>query len=176
MPWSDYPANVRQFKTLVESAAYARFGSAATVEAVAMAARDAKLSLTFADYSSIAKMYGEWVGVRNSNENLAATADTFARTGLDQGIQADMIGRPPYAPAFADTAGNPFVLATGSYTQETPEGSISGFFSHRYHLSEVHTIGQVMEDMQAQMEQNAGGTDLSGAQLQEVVSLEWSTP
>lgn len=176
MPWSDYPANVRQFKTLVESAAYARFGSAATVEAVSLAARDARISLSFADYSSIAKMYGEWVGVRNSNEVVANATAESRRTGFDVGIDASMIGRPPYAPSPADTIVNPFVLVTGRFVGESPEGPITSFFSHRYHISELHTLQQIEADLGAQVEQIGPAVNSFEPQLQEIVSMEWSTP
>lgn len=175
MPWKDYPADVRQFKGLIEAAAHERFGSAATIELVAKAAGDAGVKLGFASYSSIARMYGELAGVRESANALRSAADTVARTGIDQGVTADMIARPPWGPSVASTTLAPFVLVKGRYTMPSPEGTITSYYTHRYLLHEIHTIGQVMTDLQQQMEQNVGGTDLDGAVLDSIVGIEWST-
>lgn len=176
MPWSDYPADVRQFSGLVQAAAQTRYGSAATVELVSRAARDAGLQLSFRSYSSIAAMYGQFAQVREARSTLTSTAAQVGRTGLDLGITPTVIASPPWSPSARDQALNPFVLVRGRYAQETPEGAVSGYFTHRYSLAEVHTYSQVMADMQAQMDQNAGGTDLSGAAMEEIVGIEWSTP
>jgi hypothetical protein len=176
VPWSDYPTEVRQFSSLVQSAALARFGSAATVELISNAAKDAGVPLRFQSYSAIAKLYGEFATMRESSNTLGSTLQTVQRTGLDQSITADMIARPPWAPTFRDLSLSPFVLVKGTYSMETPEGPVSGYFSHRYNLADVHTINQVMGDMQLQMEQGAGGTNLDGATLDSIVGIEWSTP
>lgn len=175
MPWKDYPTDVRQFSGLVRDAAMQRFGSAAAVELVADAAKAADIKLSFQSYSSIAKLYGEFVGVRTTRETLTATGETIARTGIDQAITADVIARPPWAPDVRVTATNPFMLVTGRYTMDSPEGPITGYFSHRYSAAEVHTYNQVLTDMQLQMELGAGGTDLSGATLETITGIEWST-
>lgn len=175
MPWKDYPVDVRQFKGLIEAAAHERFGSAGAVELVSKAAAAAGVKLGFASYSGIAKMYGELVGVREAGNALRSAADVAARTGIDQGVTAQMISRPPWAPDVASTTLNPFVLVKGRYSMPSPEGTITSYFTHRYLISEIHTLGQVKADMQAQMEQNVGGTNLDGATLDEVVGIEWST-
>lgn len=176
LPWTDYPSGIRQFSGLVQAAAEARFGAAATNELIAQAARDAKITLSFSDYTGLARLYGSFVEVRGRRGAIADAAATFGRTGLDQGITAAMISRPPWAPSDTTWSQNPYVLVKGRYLQDTPEGPVTGYFSHRYRLSEVNTVGQVATDMQAQMEQGAGGTDLTGAALQEIVSIEAAQP
>lgn len=175
MPWSDYPKLIPQFSGLIQAAAEQRFGSAATVELIAAAAREAGITLAFQDYSAIASAYGQFAQNRGAKSTLADAFATSQRTGFDQSITADMIGVPPWSPNLGAFQQAQFVLVRGLYSQETPEGTSTGYFSHRYNLNEVHTVDQLMADMQAQMEQNAGGTDLSGAQLDSIVSIERST-
>lgn len=175
MPWTDYPTDVRQFKGLIQAAANERFGSAATVELVASAAKDAGLKLSFQSYSAIAKLYGDFSSQRVTQETLAATAATIERTGIDQGITSSMIAQAPWSPGLSPSGGPRFVLVTGAYTMPSPEGEITGFFTHRYNLAEVHTYGQLMSDLQLQAEVNAGGTDLSNATVTGISGIEWST-
>lgn len=175
MPWSDYPKDVRQFSSIVRAAAEERFGAAATVDIVNQAAKAAGIGLSFQSFSSIAKLYGEFTAMRNVRETIADTAQTVQRTGIDQGITASMIGRAPWSPTDVQLSRSPFVLVLGRYTQDTPEGPKTGYFPHRYHISQVNSYQGLVNDLQLQMEQNAGGTDLAGAQLQDIVSIEWST-
>jgi hypothetical protein len=176
LPWTDYPTDVRQFSGLIQAAAEQRFGSAATVQIIAEAARAADIPLTFQSYSAIASMYGTFVGVRESSRNLLSTQGEVMRTGLDQGVTSSMISQPPWSPGAGSWAQSQFVLVKATYTQPSPAGEISAYFSHRYHISQVQTINQLATDLQAQMEQGAGGTNLEGAQLDSIVSIEWSTP
>lgn len=176
MPWTDYPTDVRQFSGLIQAAAEQRFGSAATVQIIAEAAKAANISLSFQSYSAIASMYGQFTGVRESKGVLGEVQSTFSRTGLDQGITADMISQPPWSPGAGAWNSSQFVLVKATYNMEGAEGPVSGYFSHRYHISQVNTISQVMSDLQAQMELGAGGTNLEGAQLDSIVGIEWTTP
>jgi hypothetical protein len=173
--WSDYPTDVRQFSGLVQAAAQQRFGSAATIELIAKAVSAAGLRLSFQSYSALASMYGRYVGVREAGASLAQTQALIERTGLDQGITPQMISQPPWSPAAGDFSQNPYVLVRGRYSQDTPAGPVTGYFTHRYNLAEIHTLGQVMTDLQAQIDLGAGGTNLEGAQLQGIAGIEWST-
>lgn len=176
MPWSDYPTDVRQFSGLIQAAAEQRFGSAATVQIISEAAGAAGISLSFQSYSAIASMYGQFVGTRESKGTLTSTQETVQRTGLDQSITADMISRPPWSPDARTWSTSQFVLVKATYSMDTPEGPVSGYFSHRYHLSQVNTINQTLADLQAQIDLGSGGTNLEGAQLDSIVGIEWSTP
>lgn len=176
MPWSDYPTVLRQFSGLIQSAANERFGAAATVQIISEAAKAAGIALQFADFSSISKLYGDYVGVRTSGERLDEVQQQVARTGIDQGITAGHISQPPWAPDPRSWGQNPYVLVTGSYSLDTPSGTVQGFFSHQYRLEELHTIGQVTADLQAQLDLSPGETNLQGAQLDGITSITWSAP
>jgi hypothetical protein len=174
VPWSDYPKDIRPFSGLVQAAAEARFGAAATVQLISQAARDAGIKLSFQSFSGISKLYGSYVGVRNARSAVAQASEVVNRTGIDQGITGAMISRAPYSPSLSTSAVSPFVLVKGRYTMDSPTGPLEGFFTHQYRLSEVNTISGVIADMQAQMENSNTSPDLSQAQLEELVSIEWS--
>lgn len=174
MPWSDYPKDIRPFSGLVQAAAEARFGAAATVQLISQAARDAGIKLSFQSFSGISKLYGSYVGVRNARAAVASASEVVTRTGIDQGITAAMISRAPHSPSVGTTATSPFVLVKGRYTLATPTGPVEGFFTHQYRLSEVNTVSGVIADMQAQIENSNTSPDLSMANLEELVSIEWS--
>lgn len=174
MPWTDYATSLKQFSGLIQAAAEARFGSAATVQLIAQAAKDAGISLQFGDYSGVASLYGQFAGVRQSRAAIADAAAVVQRTGLDQGVTASMISQPPWSPDAVQWNASPFVLVRATYSQETPEGTVSGYFSHRYHISQVNTVNGLLSDLQAQVEQNVGGTNLEGATIDGIASIEWS--
>lgn len=174
MPWADYPPDVRQFSGLIQSAAEARFGSAATVQIISQAAKDAGISLSFQSYSAIASLYGQFSGVRESRSTISSAAEVVQRTGLDQGITASMISQPPWSPDAVSWNASQFVLVRATYSQETPEGTVSGYFSHRYHISQVNTVNGVLADLQAVADQNVGGTDLTGATVTGIAGIEWA--
>lgn len=176
MPWSLYPSDVRQFSGLVQAAAEARFGAAATSEIIAQAARDANIKLGFQSYTALARMYGEYVGVRTAGENLAAAAELATRTGLDQAVTASMIGRAPYSPDDRAWGLNPYVLVKAAYSLETPEGTVSSVFSHRYRLSDVQTLGPLAADMQAQLDIETAFGSLQGGTVSSIVSIERAQP
>lgn len=174
MPWSDYPKDIRQFSGLVQAAAEARFGAAATVQLIAAAARDAGIKLSFQSYSGLSRLYGSYVGVRNARGAVAAASEVVTRTGIDQGITGAMISRAPHSPTVGGGVQNPFVLVKGRYTMDSPTGPLEGFFTHQYRLSEVNTVSGVISDMQLQMENSNTSPDLSQARLEELVSIEWA--
>lgn len=176
MPWSDYPTDIRQFSSLVRAAAEARFGAAATIELVANAARDAGISLSFQSYSALSRLYGSWAGVRENRSAIADAVDTLKRTGLDQGITGAMVSRAPYSPDPAAWNLNQYVLVTGQYTRDTPTGTVIGYLTHQYSLADLTTVGAVLADLQAVADNSPGSSDLMGAQLQTIVSVEWSAP
>lgn len=176
MPWTDYSPDVRQFSGLVQGAAQARFGAAATAEVVSLAARAAGIRLGFSAFTDIARMYGSYVGVRSAGETLAAAAEVTARTGIAQGITGAMIGAAPYSPGVAQWNLNPYVLVKASYSLETPEGPITSTFSHRYNLNELHTVGQVLADMQAQLDIATSFGSLQGGTVSEISSIERANP
>lgn len=176
MAWSDYPKDVRQFSSLIRDAASSRFGSAAAIQVVAAAAKAAGLTLGFQTFAGIAKLYGDYVAARNTVSNYASAVSQSARTGADFGITSGMITRQPWSPSPSGFSTAQFVLVRAEYTMETPEGQKTGVFSHRYSASDVLTNNQIRADLQLQLDQGAGGSDLAGAQLGDVVGIEWSTP
>lgn len=175
MPWSDYPTELKQFSGLIQAAAEARFGSAATVQLISQAAKDAGISLAFQAYSGVASLYGQFAGVRESRASISGAAEVVQRTGLDQGITSSMISQAPWSPDAVSWSNSPFVLVRATYSQETPEGTVSGYFSHRYSLNQVQTVNQVLSDLQAQVDQSVGGTNLTGATIDGIAGIEWAT-
>ena len=175
MPWSDYPTDVRQFSGLVRAAAEARFGAAATVQIMAAAARDAGIKLSFQSYSALSRMYGDFVGARNARDSFNAALQAADTHGSDQAITAGMIARMPWSPAARDVSLNPFALVTATFTVNTPEGPMTGHFSHRYASVDLHTVEQLRADLQLQLDQGVGQSPPEGAQLDQVVGIEWST-
>lgn len=176
MAWSDYPKEIRQFSRLVADAAAQTFGSAATVQIVAAAAKAANVTLPFNAFAGIAKLYGDTVRARNAATDYQLAVTESVRNRADFTITPNMISRQPWSPAQSGFAGDPFVLVRAEYTLETPEGTKTGVFSHRYSVSDIHTNHQVRADLQLQLDQGAGGSDLAGAELGDIVGVEWSTP
>ena len=174
MPWSDYPTDVKQFSGLIQAAAEQKFGSAATVQIIAEAAKAAGISLAFQSYSGIASLYGQFAGVREARASISEAAGVVQRTGLDQGITPAMISQPPWSPDAMSWNNSQFVLVRASYSVDTPEGTVSGFLSHRYHLSQVQTVGQVLSDLQAQVDAGAGQSPPIGATVDGIAGIEWS--
>jgi hypothetical protein len=176
VPWSDYPTDIRQFTSLVRAAAEARYGAAAAIEIAASAARDAGIKLSFQSYSALASLYGSFATVRNNRGAISDAIDTLKRTGQDQGITGAMVSRTPWSPDPASWNLNQFVLVTGQYTRDTPTGTVTGYLSHQYSLSDLTTVGSTLADLQAVADNAVGDTNLQGAQLQTITSIEWSTP
>lgn len=174
MPWSDYTPNVRQFSGLVNAAAQAQFGSAATVQVVSMAARDAGIPLAFADYTSIARLYGTYVRVATARANLTAAVNTFQQTGLDQAVTAQMISQPPWAPPLSDFNLNQAVQVRVQYQYETPAGPDVGYFTTDYAISHLHTVGQLLEDAAAQLEVGAGSPLGPDAEITGNLDVSWT--
>lgn len=176
MPWSDYHPDIRQFAGLIQAAASQRYGAAATSEIVAQAASAAGVPLSFQAFTSLAQLYGTYSRMRSSAEGLTVAQAEAERTGFDQGISGNMIGQAPWSPSLSGPGASQYVLARVAYERPTPTGTVAGIFSHQYHVSELHTVLGLLADVQAQMDESTGETDLQGAVATDLMSLEWVSP
>lgn len=173
MPWSDYPDSIKQFSSTIQAAANERFGAAATSELISLAAKAAGINLSFTDYTGIGRLYGAFVAGRESRSVIASTAEDAQRQGTDQGITARMIWSPPWSASLSGGLSPQYVLVRASYERDSPTGPVTGIFSHQYHVSELHGVLQVMDDLQAQADLAAPGSGGGGATVTGIVSMEY---
>jgi len=141
-------------------------------QVISEAAKAAGITLSFADYTGLSRLYGDYVRGRSSREVLADAQAQLGRTGIDSGIDSRMVWTPPYGPSVTAAGPSPWLLVKVEYTRETPLGPVTGVFSHLYHQSELHTVGGVLADVQAQMDASVGDTDLQGAEATGLLSIE----
>lgn len=146
------------FRGLIQAAAEARYGSAATNELISMAAKDAGQRMSFNDFTDVARLYGRFVGIRTGREVFQDALSTANRTGIDQGITAGMLPDATYARDLAQRLPFPQVRvhyqATVGATAEGPVRRVHRSFD--LGMPEVHTVGS-LKDLTDTVAGNQGG-------------------
>lgn len=172
MPLFDFPHAIRPFASIVQAAAEQRFGAAATSEIVSLAAKDANISLGFSDYTGLARLYGSYVQGRETRSVVTSALAEARRTGIEQGVTGQMVWSPPWAPSVSGPAQPQYVLVRTTYSKESPEGTLTGIISHRYHVSQVQGLLQLLGEAQAQIDIAPPGDYLDGATATGIVGIE----
>lgn len=164
MPWSDYDETVKQFSGLIQLAAHEGIGTALTNSLLKASADAAGLKTSFATYRDATRLYSSFSQGEHATDRFAAALDTLNRTGIDQGVTGDMIGRMPWSPD--DNVWNlgQRVTARVEYRVATPFGPETSFFSLSYTRSQLTTVGAVVDDAQSFL-------DSSGTESPPVVAV-----
>ena len=157
MPWSDYHPSVKQFAGLVSEAAEARIGTAQTNAFLKLAADAAGIATQFATFTSVPRLYRDFLKGTFAVDEFRGALDTFQRTGQDQGITGSMIAALPWSPGDAEWNLSQRVTARVEYQVSSPFGPIKSWFSLSYTLPQLTTVGSLHND--AQQVVDSSGTE-----------------
>lgn len=148
MPWSNYADALRQFSGYLSGALERGLTQQDVFQEISANARAAGIPLGFSDYSSLASLYSDYNRMNRAGTTLSESIAAFSSTGIDRSITGEMIGFAPWSPSLPDYLATGRLSARVQYEIATPEGPVQSWFTLDYRLSDLTTVGALLQDAQ----------------------------